>query len=72
MKYGIAIVWDGPYDDKVKDEAHALCLCDCFAIKAREINKSMRATGLPDVDYWIVMRTEDDLPKDAGAAPEKK
>jgi len=72
MKYGIAIVWDGPYKDRQRDEAHALCICDCLAIKAQEINASMQDHALPQVSFFMVMRDELDLTKEGGAAPEKK
>lgn len=61
MKYGIAVVWDAPYGDRKRDEAHALCICDCVALKLREINDSMLRNNLPAVDFMVVMRDEKDL-----------
>ena len=69
VKYGLAILWDGPCEQELLDAGYATAVYDCVLIKLAEINRSMAKNGLPVVDYTVVARDQTDCK--GGANPKK-
>jgi len=63
VKYGLAILWDGPYDKRELDEAYASALYDCTLIKLAEINLSLLKNQMPPAAFVVIARDDKDLKK---------
>jgi hypothetical protein len=63
MKYGLAIMWEGPCAEKKLDDGYAAAVYDCVLLKLDEINHAMLRNNLPVANYTVIARDEKDLKK---------
>ena len=57
MKYGIAVVWDGPTDDKKIDDTYLKTVDNIMTTSLLDINKEFKRQGLPQCTF-VLMRGE--------------
>jgi hypothetical protein len=58
MKYGLAILWDGPKGNAELDDPHAEAIRDLVARVLVQINKNLKAKGHSTVDFTLVAKDE--------------
>lgn len=61
LKYGLAILWDGPLDQKSLNDGYATAVYDCVLIKLGEITKALQKNELPAVEFTVIARDQKDL-----------
>jgi hypothetical protein len=63
MKYGLAILWEGPCAETKLDDGYAAAVYDCVVMKLDEINHAMLRNQLPVANYTVIARDKTDLKK---------